>query len=419
MGFRIVIRAFSLRRDMSSSLLLKAQLERMGCSVFIASSRNYFAVLKRWRPQAVIINTQSVVKKSREILPDCVIVLWHAEGGEIKHWSEAYSLNLVPNLIDNIDYIFTFGEEGLKFFDDIFPEIQCKWKVAGNSRLETAKFNPDLIEARQGSSSIGMPTRFSQINHHAGLPPYKILQNPNSEWSFVYQAKAYVALVSAVDRILNDTDLSISIRPHPNENIYNYRFLQSRFPDRIEVDTSYDFAAWAAKQKAIVGPSTTAILEAYVLRVPTVNIEAMGGISEVYEEQGSTRLMRTQSSSYFPKNGDELIDILRGDIKVKPRHPDVDDLLRNSHNWFSDKSATKTVAEETVNLVQERKVRAGPYFPKPIIHVEDRIRFAKGWFQNRLITNMSFQYGYHEIPTYYSELLANIDAGRRLDPAIA
>ena len=44
--------------------------------------------------------------------------------------------------------------------------------------------------------------------------------------------------------------------------------------------------------------------------------------------------------------------------------------------------------------------------------------FVEGWLQNRLITNMSFQYGYHEIPNYYSELIANIEAGRRLDPAM-
>jgi surface carbohydrate biosynthesis protein len=418
--FRVVIRAFTLRRDMSSAILVKRQLERMGCTVFLASSRNYYPVIKRWRPHAVILNVESVLPRTRKLLPDSIIALWHGEGGDPLETSEAMTLSRNPGMLEMIDGIFTFGAQNSRFFEDLFPGTKRKWMAAGSPRLELAKFNPDLIKLRRDSRSIGMPTRFSNINQCEGYPVFRTLDNPDSEWEIIHQAKSYATMVRVVERILADTDLTVSIRPHPTENPYSYRFLQRRSPERIEIDTSYDFSAWAARQKAIVGPSTNSILEAYVLRVPTVNIEALAGVGDTFETQGAAfdNLVLAQGSAYVPRDVDELIDMVRGELKAKPRDAGIDDLLRNVHNWYSEQSGTKIIAERTVELIRERGVRPGPHLPKSIIHGEDGLRFAKGWFRNRLITNFSFQYGYHNIPDYYTQLVANIEAGRRLDPAL-
>ena len=418
---RVVIRAFTLRRDMSSSILIKKQLERRGCSVFLASSRNYIGVIKRWRPHAVIVNVESVIPKTRQILPDSIVALWHGEGGDPLETSEAMTLSRNPEILEKIDRVFTFGEQNFQFFEDLFSGTQRRWMIAGSPRLELSKFNPDLVAAGRGSRSIGMPTRFSNINQCEGYPVFRTLDNPSSEWEIVHQAKAYATLVRVVERIMAGTDLKISIRPHPTENPRSYRFLKRRFPERIEVDTSYDFSAWAARQKAIVGPSTNSILEAYVLRVPTINIEGMAGVGETFKDQGSAfdNLVMAQNSSYLPHDGDELIDMLRSDLKAKPRDSKIDELLRKGHNWYSDRSASKTIAEEVLLLIRKRKVRPNLHLPKTLVHAEDGLRFAKGWFQNRLITNLNFQYGYHKIPEYYADLVANIEAGRRLEPALA
>jgi surface carbohydrate biosynthesis protein len=419
--YRVVIRAFTLRRDMSSAILVKQQLERLGCSVFVASSRNYFSVIKRWRPHAVIINSESVVLKTREIMPKGVVALWHGEGGEARELSEATSSKLNPELYDHIDHVFTWGSRQSGFFEELSSNAKRNWMVVGSPRLELAKFNPGLIAARRDSKSIGMPTRFSGINQCEGYPVFRTLDKPEMTWEIVHQTKAYATLVRSIEHILANTDLTISIRPHPTENPLSYRYIRRRDPERIEIDTSYDFSAWAARQKAIVGPSTSSILEAYVLRVPTVNIEALAGVGESYETLGSAydNLIATQKGSYVPHEIDELTDLLAGDLEAKPREQVVDELLCDVHNWYSDQSATKTVADTTVEAIQQSKQLPGPYLPKPIVHVEDGLRFANGWLRNRLITNFSFQYGYHEIPGYYTDLIANIEAGSRLDPALA
>jgi surface carbohydrate biosynthesis protein len=418
--YRVVIRAFTLRRDMSSTILVKQQLERLGCLVFLASSRNYFAVLKRWRPHAVIVNSESVVLKTREIMPEGIVTLWHGEGGEAREFSEAMTSKLNPGLYDHIDQVFTWGARQNRFFEELSLEAKRNWMVVGSPRLELAKFNPDLIQLRRDSRSVGLPTRFSGINQCEGYPVFRTLDNPDMEWEILHQTKAYATLVRGVEHILAKTDMNISIRPHPTENPYSYRYLQRRNPKRIEIDTSYDFAAWAARQKAIVGPSSNSILEAYVLRVPTINIETLAGVGESFETQGSAydNLMAAQKGSYVPHNVDELIDLLGSDLVVRPREPAVDELLREVHNWYSDRSATKTVAEWIAEAMRRGSRRPVPYLPKPIIHAEDGLRFANGWLRNRLITNFNFQYGYHEIPDYYTDLIANIEAGSRLDPAL-
>ena len=204
------------------------------------------------------------------------------------------------------------------------------------------------------------------------------------------------------------------------ENPASYRYLKRRNPDRIEIDTTYDFCAWAAKLKAIVGPSTSSILEAYVLRIPTINIEAMAGVGNTYEErpEAFANLTVAQSNSYVPKMHNELIDLVRSDLLPKPRNPEIDEMLRAVHNWYAHDSATTIISDEIVRLIRARRRKTGFHAPKAFVYAEDNVRFARGWIKNRLITNFSFQYGYHRVPPYYEDIVSNINAGRRLDPSL-
>ncbi len=52
--YRIVIRAFTLRRDIAAALLLARLLERAGCHVIVASSRDFLRTIRYWSPAAVL-----------------------------------------------------------------------------------------------------------------------------------------------------------------------------------------------------------------------------------------------------------------------------------------------------------------------------------------------------------------------------
>ena len=71
---RIVIRAFTLRRDVAAAAVLAKLLERMGCEVMIASTRNFRRILKLWKPHAVLLNTVSEVETCMELTPEALSV---------------------------------------------------------------------------------------------------------------------------------------------------------------------------------------------------------------------------------------------------------------------------------------------------------------------------------------------------------
>ena len=79
---RIVIRAFTLRRDGALSILLEKELTRLGCSVIVASSRDFVRTMKYWNPNAVVVNTVGQVERSRELAPDAAVVMMPGEGGK-------------------------------------------------------------------------------------------------------------------------------------------------------------------------------------------------------------------------------------------------------------------------------------------------------------------------------------------------
>ena len=89
LNYRILIRAFTARRDVAQSLLLKSILETMGCQVIVASLRQFETVIKLWKPHAVIINVQSVSVRVKKLMKDTFVILVPAEGGETGKFSIA------------------------------------------------------------------------------------------------------------------------------------------------------------------------------------------------------------------------------------------------------------------------------------------------------------------------------------------
>ena len=93
--FRIVIRAFTLRRDISSALILKELLEQRGCEVFLANSSNFEWVTKLWKPHCVVINTVSRIRMAAELAPDAAIIQWPGEGSEARQTKEIRTVRLM------------------------------------------------------------------------------------------------------------------------------------------------------------------------------------------------------------------------------------------------------------------------------------------------------------------------------------
>lgn len=416
--YRVVIRAFTKNRDVSSAILVKKLLEDQGCDVFIASSRNYYALVRRWRPHAVLVNTQSVVKATRAMLPDAIIALWHGEGGEVFEGSEAFHIKSDEELYPLIDLIFTWGEAGESFFQRLFGDDEMtKRFVAGNPRLEVAKFYPELLEHRPKSNTIGILGHYLALNNCEGYPPIRTLHSPSGKEELIQEMGAYLVTLQAIEKILDRTSFDVSIRPHPGEAPQGYRYIKRQFGPRVSLDEGYDFGYWAAHQRAIVAPSSSAFLEAYVLRIPVVNVERIAGTEHIVEEihEGRARyFLDQQRASLMPKTVDELVDTLCSTLEPPARNESVDERLRETHNWYAGTSGARTVSERLLDAIVAR--RPGPvlHMPRLAANLEDALRFRIGRFRSPLIVNFNYQQGYHETPKYFDDVVSNIQAGTRV-----
>ena len=61
-GFRILIRAFTARRDVMHSMILAKLLEKDDNQVIVASIRQFEFAVKFWKPHAIIFNVQGLSK---------------------------------------------------------------------------------------------------------------------------------------------------------------------------------------------------------------------------------------------------------------------------------------------------------------------------------------------------------------------
>ena len=59
-GFRILIRAFTARRDVMHSMILARLLENDGNEVIVSSIRQFEFAVKFWKPHAIIFNIQGL-----------------------------------------------------------------------------------------------------------------------------------------------------------------------------------------------------------------------------------------------------------------------------------------------------------------------------------------------------------------------
>ena len=74
--YRIVIRAFTLRRDAAAAIIFAELLKQQGADVVIASSRDFQRTVRHWNPDAVVVNTVGQIARLMKQAPEAAIILW-------------------------------------------------------------------------------------------------------------------------------------------------------------------------------------------------------------------------------------------------------------------------------------------------------------------------------------------------------
>ena len=375
--YRVVIRAFTLRRDVASAYLLKRLLERKGCDVIIACSRNFVRILRFWRPHAVVINTVSQIERCAEIVPGTRIVFWPGEGAKDLRVSDAMMLSDQPKVYDMVDLYLLWGHTGERQYQELLPDKDHRAVVVcGNPKLDLVKFNPGLADAPASPKTIGFVGRFHHINRFNGVPTIYSLQLLNRREGVIWQVETFSCMISLIYRILDETDSRISIRPHPLEAPDGYSFMnKGPFMGRVEIDESLDMAAWAAQQSVIIAPSSTSLYEPYLLGVPIINMDGIHGNIETIQrlEPAAANL---QEICHIPTNEGDAIAMIKRGIEPRPQlggqvHSRMPQEIRNHLCWIVPAKVLKIDEYETAVALSQGVV-------KPEIRGTER---PQGWIE--------------------------------------
>ncbi len=406
---KILIYAFTLRRDVASALILKSELEKRGAHAVLACGYNFKLYLKLWKPDIVLISTISKLDMVKELSPDSQVILWPGEGGEPDKSSNARMLSERGNAYDKIDKVLSWGQNDKDLFDKYFPDKSDKVVVCGNPRLDLVKCNYSLLEDRRNKAkSVGFIGRYNSINHFDGRPTIYTLNNPDNLESVIGQAKGYVMMVNVIDYLVKNTDYDISVRPHPLEAPENYVYLKDKYKGRVNIDDSLDIAHWMAGQRVICAPSSTSFLEAYLIKTPIVNIEHLIDVLDRSKEiQPFAALSSTAGNA--PTSFEELQEMIKNPPKTE-KVKDIEEHLDLVHGYFIEGSACKRMAEAIIPQKQEPK----PYtIWLKLLNIVNLLSFKNQCFKNRLFPNFNYCNMYHKTPDYFAGIVKNIDKGNK------
>lgn len=410
MKYRILLDAFTLRRDVCMNYVFAELLRRQGCEVAIGCCRNFITYLRDWKPDCVVVSVPSRIKVVLQYLPDVFLIFFPGEGGEPV--DSLYETVYFPEHMDEfkrIDLFLYWGKYSVDYSNNCFPESASKRFIVGNPRLDIPKFTPLAAKRKEKSNSIGIVGRYTSINNFSGKATITSLTNDKAFKAVIRQCNQFHATLKLIEYIIKETPLNVSIRPHPLEAPEGYTQVLEKYPkDRISVDDSLDYSGWLCSQKMVFTPASTSFLEAYILEITTINIDRALGLEEEISRHSPFAFL-CNKSSYVPKDIDELYKLINSTPKPVSNVPEIEAHLSEVHNWKKQDSAlVNAVTLITNSLKQNRKPR---FFRAPSFVSEtiDWYYFLKATYcGSRLHPNFNYKKGYHKIPLYLNELVYNV-----------
>lgn len=411
---RILIRAFTARRDTVYSELLAALLEKLGYEAMVCSLREYEFALRYWQPDAVVINARNKACRVKELCPNAKVVYLAGEGAEYLEQSDPYAW--VNDEVSKLNYqamdlICLWGQVSYDYCKKLLSEKDLeKIIVVGNPRLDIVSYLAETRKWSNTSNTLGLNCRFASINFHSGVSPLRGLL-PGKEFQqrdTLLSLKSFEEAMKVVDHVLRNSSYKISLRPHPLEAIEPYYenirpHFEKDFPGRVEIDGSFSVAHWSMGLRAILSPISTSVLETYPLGVPVINIDRLGATEELAlaEAEASKDL---QESTLIPDNFDEMYEMIQNPPNLNVNDT-LDQLLTNFHNFPRRETACGLSAKAIAELLKDTPENWSFVMPKKILKLIDDYRFRKVCAKDRLHPNCNYKKGYHQLPNDFDKIV--------------
>ncbi|MDO8773250.1 MAG: hypothetical protein Q7K57_32005 [Burkholderiaceae bacterium] len=393
-----IIYCDSRRRDSTVAILLQELLKKRGQLSFVASRRNFSKILKLSTPvNIVMIGQINIVydlvydnKTLKTRFRDTNIYFYPSEGYATDN---EYHM-MYPERFNYRDTkkIFFWGRESLEWVRrhlDVAPETLDN---TGYPRTRMARVYAALRGDRK-VRKIGIVGRFAMLNDLYGVLPMEYIVTEFALAKEKYkgamlsrlhvESETVLTILRAVDFIMKNTDYSISMRPHPNEDPASYAGLKKLYGDRFEVSDEVDVADWLSGCTKVMGLASSTYIDASLIDVPVICLDRVSGVVDqtmAYEPA----LKLIYETAYLPADFDELTTLLTDDIE--PKRSSVFSALMKSNFTGEHADPIKHVAESIVHI----QSRLSTALVKLAIETADRLLVTR----DRLRKNTALDFEY-------------------------
>jgi len=305
----------TIARELDYKLFLAVSLAKRGVNVIIAQAD--FFNTRCYRFKGGVFIGKSVFKypfiykdgKSKTVLryynelKNNDITFLHLEeegaiwfGGE-EEWKKVLDYRLNPDVLKDMDYIFSWGSFQAKHFQNkssLFPSAHIidsghpKHDLGKPKYREYYKEEIDKIKKKYGAfilinTKVGAANNVTGIKGTFQIPEKDWLSNiPNpseervqvfKEWA--YQTKVLANFVTLLHKLsINFPNKTFVVRPHPGEDPEFYRHVFVGMKN-IHVEKSGSVHPWIMAADLVIHDECTTGVEAYLAEVPTISYKSV------------------------------------------------------------------------------------------------------------------------------------------------
>lgn len=434
---RVLLHADSLIRDPAYMLVLASLLRRRGVEALVSSRVTTGFYLRLWKPHVLVHSQAHTVRGyfdqgliDEKNGPLVVFVPQEGNNSDPHTLATGFRGVLDEKASRFIHRVHHFNEWHVDWFreNSAFRDEQLTW--CGNPRLDLVKFS-GIPDERPGTGRIGFVGRFPSINKYEGLSINYFLMGDFRDQSLSRQHQRLDQLRRQVNvlywygqfihALLNETDYSVSVRPHHEESRESdgyRRLLDGPRGERVELDSQLSVYHWATGLDAAVSTTSLTSMECYLARTPFLCIDRMAGAEPAVRADGDEALLfESLDERFMPRDPDHFMGLVQqirnGTMKVE-RVDALDDYLRHHFGWPYRGSVLASIADSVLEALDIAPRQP----PMPYLPAAAGVAFfvfralQQSGRQPRFVIDKNYCPMFHGKPDFIETTADNIEASR-------
>lgn len=280
----VLIVVDSFQREYLGAYTLSQELKRNGFKTRITSRYALESAYDAFHPGVVILPKTHKVPALEKIHRHSVVVLLQAESfsGNIEAFksfcSRNSSIGIRPDLVDAV---FCWGDFDYRFYQEAEIYPQAEIEVTGHPMVDIW-YKPKKNRKTSEKPVIGISTSITCLTHITNsLGPVSLIDNIERNWESglfepPYHAEDRIAFEAAWIRIVIELIRAfkghrIHLRPHPLEDVEQYRWLEKE--GDVRIDNHQPMVDWSDEVDVLLSFISTSQLDAYLRGVKVVSIQ--------------------------------------------------------------------------------------------------------------------------------------------------